>query len=53
MFREELEDLKDRFLDRFRTVHILSRETQDVPLFNGRIDAALRSEHDNRQILTI
>ncbi|MAS06112.1 MAG: ferredoxin reductase [Ahrensia sp.] len=40
MFREELEDLKDRFLDRFRTVHILSRETQDVPLFNGRIDAA-------------
>ncbi|MCI5076330.1 1,2-phenylacetyl-CoA epoxidase subunit PaaE [Oricola sp.] len=39
MFREELEDLKDRFLDRFRTVHILSRETQDVPLFNGRIDA--------------
>lgn len=38
MFREELEDLKDRFLDRFRTVHILSRETQDVPLFNGRID---------------
>lgn len=40
MFREELEDLKDRFLDRFRTVHILSRETQDVPLLNGRIDAA-------------
>ena len=40
MFREELEDLKDRFLDRFRTVHILSRESQDVPLFNGRIDAA-------------
>lgn len=39
MFREELEDLKDRFLDRFRTVHVLSRETQDVPLFNGRIDA--------------
>lgn len=39
MFREEIEDLKDRFLNRFRTVHILSRETQDVPLFNGRIDA--------------
>jgi len=39
MFREELEDLKDLYLGRFRTVHILSRETQDVPLFNGRIDA--------------
>jgi len=39
MFREELEALKDRFVDRCSLVHILSREDQDVDLSNGRIDA--------------
>ena len=38
MFRERLDDLKDRFLDRFSLIHILSAEAQDVPLFHGRID---------------
>jgi ring-1,2-phenylacetyl-CoA epoxidase subunit PaaE len=38
MFREELEDLKSKFLQRFSLIHILSREQQDVELFNGRID---------------
>ncbi len=38
MFREALEALKDRFLDRFRLIHVLSRESQDAPLFDGRID---------------
>ena len=38
MFREELEDLKDRHLGRFRLFHVLSREAQDVALFHGRID---------------
>ena len=38
MFREELEDLKDRFLERFHVFHLLSREAQDVELFHGRID---------------
>jgi ring-1,2-phenylacetyl-CoA epoxidase subunit PaaE len=37
MFREELAALKDRFLDRFNLIHVLSREHQDVDLFNGRI----------------
>jgi ring-1,2-phenylacetyl-CoA epoxidase subunit PaaE len=37
MFREELEDLKSEFLNRFSLVHILSREQQDIELFNGRI----------------
>ena len=37
MLREELADLKDRFLDRFTLIHILSREQQDIDLFNGRI----------------
>jgi ring-1,2-phenylacetyl-CoA epoxidase subunit PaaE len=38
MFREVLERLKDRYLDRFTLVHVLSREEQDVPLLNGRVD---------------
>lgn len=39
MFREELEDLKNRHLGRLQLFHILSREVQDADLFNGRIDA--------------
>lgn len=38
MFREALEDLKNEYLGRFNLVHILSREQQDIELFNGRID---------------
>ena len=39
MFREELAALKDRFIERFNLVHVLSREHQDIDLFNGRITA--------------
>ena len=39
IFREELENLKNKYLSRFSLTHILSRETTDVPLFCGRIDA--------------
>ena len=39
MFREALEDLKNRFTDRFSLLHVFSRELQDVELMNGRIDA--------------
>ena len=38
MFREELSDLKDRFLARFNLVYVMSREPQDIALLNGRID---------------
>ncbi len=38
MFRAALEELKDRFLDRFSVTHVLSREAQDVPVLSGRID---------------
>jgi ring-1,2-phenylacetyl-CoA epoxidase subunit PaaE len=38
MFREELADLKDRFLGRFSLIHVMSREHQDIDLLNGRID---------------
>ena len=40
MFREELAALKDRWLDRFNLVHVLSREAQDIELLHGRIDRA-------------
>jgi ring-1,2-phenylacetyl-CoA epoxidase subunit PaaE len=39
MFREELEGLKNLYLDRFSLYHILSREKGDIPLFEGRIDS--------------
>jgi len=38
MFRDELAELKDRYLDRFRLGYVLSREPQDIDLFHGRID---------------
>ena len=38
MFREELEDLKNRHLGNLSVTHILSREHQEIDLFNGRID---------------
>jgi ring-1,2-phenylacetyl-CoA epoxidase subunit PaaE len=40
MFREELQDLKDRYLDRLVLLFVMSREPQDVELFGGRIDRA-------------
>ncbi len=40
LFREALEDLKDRHLERLSVVHVLSREAQDVAVLNGRLDAA-------------
>lgn len=37
MFRDALDALKDQYMERFTTIHILSREEQDVPLLNGRV----------------
>jgi len=39
MCLEELLALKDRYLDRFSQHFIMSREPQEVQLYNGRIDA--------------
>ena len=39
MFNEALQDLKDRYADRLTLIHILSRQAQEVPLLEGRIDA--------------
>ncbi len=40
LFRGVLEDLKDSFLGRLTVIHVLSREAQDVPVLNGRLDGA-------------
>src|SRR5690606_9236740 len=40
LFREEIEDLKNRYMERFSLVHVMSREHQDIDLFNGRLDGA-------------
>jgi len=37
IFREALEDLKDRYVERLQIIHVFSREQQAVPLFNGRL----------------
>jgi ring-1,2-phenylacetyl-CoA epoxidase subunit PaaE len=37
LFREALDDLKDRHLGRFSVHHILTRESQDIDLLNGRL----------------
>lgn len=39
IFKEEIDALKNRYMDRFRVYHLLSRETTDTPLNNGRINA--------------
>ncbi len=38
LFREALEELKDRYLGRLSVFHVLSREQQDIPILNGRLD---------------
>lgn len=38
MFNEALQDLKDRYADRFTMIHVLSRQAQEVDLLQGRID---------------
>lgn len=39
LFRDQLEDLKNRYMERFNLVYIFSREEQDIDLYNGRIDS--------------
>jgi len=40
LFNEALQDLKDRYPARLSLIHLLSRQAQEVALFNGRLDAA-------------
>lgn len=38
MFREAIEDMKDRHLARFTVVHLLSREASELSSLHGRLD---------------
>jgi ring-1,2-phenylacetyl-CoA epoxidase subunit PaaE len=38
LFREVLEELKDRFLQRLSVFHVISGEEQDIPILHGRLD---------------
>ena len=38
LFRNALEELKDRFMGRFSLFHVLSQEEQDLPILYGRLD---------------
>ena len=38
LFRKELEELKDRFLQRLSLFHVISGEEQDIPILHGRLD---------------
>jgi ring-1,2-phenylacetyl-CoA epoxidase subunit PaaE len=37
IFRDELSELKDVYMGRLKLVYVMSREQQDIDLFNGRI----------------
>lgn len=39
LFLEELANLKNRFMARLQIYHFLTAETDDIELFNGRLDA--------------
>jgi ring-1,2-phenylacetyl-CoA epoxidase subunit PaaE len=38
LFREALEELKDRFMQRLSVFHVISGEEQDIPMLHGRLD---------------
>jgi ring-1,2-phenylacetyl-CoA epoxidase subunit PaaE len=38
IFKEEIEDLKNEYMERLRVFHVLSREQNEVPMLFGRID---------------
>jgi ring-1,2-phenylacetyl-CoA epoxidase subunit PaaE len=44
MFLDELGALKDRYPSRFVLIHILSREANAIPLYDGRLDASKLEE---------
>jgi len=39
IFKENIEALKNKYLERLSVYHVFTRETLDAPLFNGRLNA--------------
>jgi ring-1,2-phenylacetyl-CoA epoxidase subunit PaaE len=52
IFREELEALKNKFMHRFRLIHVLSREITDASINTGRIDGNKCNELFTRMLTT-
>lgn len=50
IFKEELEGLKNLYMDRFRVIYILSREKTDAAINFGRIDAEKCNELCNKNL---
>ncbi|MBR9920282.1 MAG: phenylacetate-CoA oxygenase/reductase subunit PaaK [Bacteroidetes bacterium] len=48
IFHEQLEALKNLYMDRLRVFHVLSRQMTDSPLFAGRIDAEKAAKYCHR-----
>lgn len=46
IFKEEIEQLKNEYFDRFQVFYFLTKEQRDIPLLNGRFDT------EKLQILT-
>lgn len=44
IFKEQIEDLRDKYLTRFQLIHTLSGEIQEAPITNGRLDGAKLSQ---------
>ena len=38
LFRRQLEELKDRFIERLSVFHVISGEEQDIPILHGRLN---------------
>ena len=51
MFRETLSILKDTYMERLSIIYLLSREKQDVAMFNGRLEGDKLSELINAGLL--
>lgn len=50
IFKEELEAIKNKYMHRFRVIHVLSREITDAAIHTGRIDAGKCSQLFDRMI---
>lgn len=53
IFREEIEGLKNKYMQRLSVFHILSREQMDAELFNGRISAEKCAEFCKRGLIDV
>ena len=48
IFRDEIEALKNDYLERLSVYHLLSRELTDAPLFNGRLNGEKAAQFCDR-----